>query len=245
MLVNAGESLYVVQQCLGHADGRVTQRYVIAQELQNNLVDGHIATLITRTIVDPADVAFSHPSKPIGPTYTQEAAEELAAERGWSIAADGDAYRRVVASPAPQSIIELNTIRLLMEAGTVVICCGGGGIPVLMGKDKRVSGVEAVIDKDLTAALLARLTGADGLIILTDVDGVFENWGADKQKLIRDTHPSALTSENYASGSMRPKVEAACDFVARGGQFSAIGNLNNAKDVVDGRSGTRIRASFP
>ena len=156
--------------------------YVIEQELGNLLpFEQPFATVLTMIEVDPDDPAFANPTKPIGPVYDKATAERLAAEHGWAIAPDGDKYRRVVASPKPQRIFEIRPIRMLVEKGVIVICAGGGGIPTMYGKDGKLHGVEAVIDKDLATALLAEQLDADLLVIATDVDGVYTGWGTPGQ----------------------------------------------------------------
>ena len=166
--------------------------YLLDQELVNALGGRPVATLLTQVIVDLDDPGFAHPTKPIGPVYDRETAERLAAERGWAIAPDGPHYRRVVASPEPRSIVELETLRLLVDAGVLVVCVGGGGIPVAVDLDGRLRGVEAVIDKDLAAALLARGLGADALLLLTDVPAVQADWGTPQARAITRLATSEL-----------------------------------------------------
>jgi carbamate kinase len=216
--------------------------YLLDQALVNALGGRPVATLLTQVIVDPADPAFAHPTKPIGPVYDRETAERLAAERGWSIAADGPHHRRVVASPEPRSIVELETLRLLVEAGVLVVCVGGGGIPVTVEPDGRLRGVEAVIDKDLAAALLARGLGADALLLLTDVPVVQADWGTAFERDIERAAPWELRRLSFAEGSMGPKVEAACRFVEATRGIAGIGALADAREILAGRRGTRIAA---
>jgi carbamate kinase len=213
--------------------------YLIGQELYGLLPGRQIATLLTQVEVDPDDPAFARPTKPIGPIYTREQAERLAAERGHSIAPDGAAFRRVVPSPEPRRILEIETIRLLMRAGVLVICGGGGGIPVAV-RAGVVRGVEAVIDKDLAAVLIAREIGADALLLLTDVDAVYEGWGTPAARRIAETTPAELRSRGFASGSMGPKVQAACRFVEESGRVAGIGRLEDAAAILAGRAGTRV-----
>ena len=214
--------------------------YMIEQELGNLLpFEVPFATLLTQVEVDGADPAFKHPSKPIGPVYSKEEAERLAAEKGWSIAADGDKFRRVVASPRPQRIFEIRPIKWLLEKGSVVICAGGGGIPT-MYDGKQLRGVEAVIDKDLCSALLAEQLAADLLVIATDVDAAYVDWGKPTQKAIAEAHPDAIEALGFAAGSMGPKVQAACEFARNTGNSAVIGSLENIEAIVQGRSGTRI-----
>ncbi len=215
--------------------------YLIEQELRNCLPGRQVATLLTQVAVDPSDPAFAHPTKPIGPIYSQVEAERLAMERGWAIAPDGDAYRRVTASPEPRQILELPTIRLLVQAGVLVVCAGGGGIPVVMTPASGIHGVEAVIDKDLAAALLATKLDADALLLLTDIDAVYRNWGTATASPFRQTTPQQLHRHTFAVGSMAPKVEAACRFVEATGGYSGIGRLQDAAAILAGHAGTIIR----
>lgn len=213
--------------------------YMLDQELANALHGRSIATLLTQVVVDPDDPAFDRPTKPIGPMYDRDVAERLAGERGWSVAADAAGYRRVVPSPEPREIIELPTILLLVQAGVLVICVGGGGIPVV-STEGRLHGVEAVIDKDLSAALLAERLDAAMLVMLTDVAAVQRGFGTPAAEPIHEIHPGALRELRFAAGSMGPKVEAACRFVEATGGTAAIGSLAEAEAVVRGESGTRI-----
>jgi carbamate kinase len=213
--------------------------YLLEQELGNRLPGRRIASLLTQVIVDPADPGFAKPSKPIGPGYPRDRAERLARERGWTIARDGETWRRVVPSPEPQRIVELETIRLLLEAGVLVVCAGGGGIPVAVAPDGCLYGVEAVIDKDLAAALLARELGADALLLLTDVAAVYADWPAAERPLERVT-PAALRRRGFDPGSMGPKVEAACRFAETAGGVAGIGRLEDAAAILGGRAGTRV-----
>lgn len=215
--------------------------YVIEQELGNRLPpDQPLATVLTMIEVDPADPAFAHPTKPIGPVYDRATAERLAAVGGWTIAPDGDMFRRVVASPKPRRIFEIEPIRTLVENGTVVICAGGGGIPTMYDADGTLHGVEAVIDKDLASALLARQLAADLLVIATDVDGVYTGWGTTEQRLVNRVTPDELMRMRFASGSMDPKVEAARTFVSATGNDAVIGALTDIVDIVAGSAGTRV-----
>jgi carbamate kinase len=215
--------------------------YLIEQELENHLPDRQVVTLLTQIAVDPHDPGFIHPSKPIGPIYSITIAQELATKRGWAISADGDGYRRVVSSPEPLKIIELPTIRLLVDAGAVVVCAGGGGIPVVISPSGAIHGVEAVIDKDFAAALLARELHADGLLLLTDVDGVYKDWGLPTAQLLRSITPQKLRQYQFPSGSMGPKVEAACRFVESTGGLAGIGKLEDGKAILAGEKGTLIK----
>jgi carbamate kinase len=215
--------------------------YLLDQALLNKLpVGSRVATLLTQTVVDPADPAFAVPSKPIGPVYQPEVGERLARERGWSVRPDGPYVRRVVASPQPIDIVELETIRLLLDAGVLVVCAGGGGIPVVAGPGAGLAGVEAVVDKDLSAALLAEKLNADFLLMLTDVPAVEAGWGTPEARAIRRTTPEEMRSMDFAAGSMGPKVEAACRFAELTGASAGIGRLDQAVAIVAGDAGTIV-----
>ncbi len=218
--------------------------YVIEQELGNLLpFEQPFATLLTMVEVDPRDPAFDKPSKPIGPVYDRETAEMLASEGGWTIAPDGDKFRRVVASPKPQRIFEIRPIRSLLEQGTIVICAGGGGIPTMYDEQGKLHGVEAVIDKDLASSLLATDLEADLLVIATDVDGVYVDWGTPEQRRLGTVTPEELEALPLPPGSMGPKVEAACRFARRTGKEAVIGSLTDIAHIVNGSAGTRVRAA--
>jgi carbamate kinase len=214
--------------------------YMIEQELGNIIPDeDHIVTVLTQVVVDPNDPAFEKPTKPVGPIYQRREAERLKKEKGWAIAPDGAYYRRVVPSPEPQQIIEIDVIRLLVRENIVTICAGGGGIPTAF-RDGRLYGVEAVIDKDLAASLLARSLKARQFVMLTDVDYVYLDFGTPEQRAIRAAHPDALEQLPFDAGSMGPKIRGACRFVRETGRRSAIGNLGELNDIVAGRAGTQI-----
>ena len=215
--------------------------YLIEQELAGLLTAGRpLATLLTQIEVDPSDPAFHNPSKPIGPQYGRAEAQRLAAERGWAVAPDGEFYRRVVASPRPQRILELGVIELLLGHRAVVICAGGGGIPVVARADGGLSGVEAVIDKDRASALLATELAADALLLLTDVDAVWAGWGEPGARAIGRAAPTALRALRFAPGSMGPKVEAACAFAEATGRPAGIGALADAASLLTAKAGTLI-----
>ncbi|MGY2171046.1 carbamate kinase [Pseudomonas gingeri] len=220
--------------------------YIIEQEL-GNLLDFEVpfATLLTQVEVDPGDPAFQHPSKPIGPVYTKAEAERLAAEKGWSIAPDGDKFRRVVASPKPKRIFEIRPIKWLLDKGSIVICAGGGGIPTMYGEDGKLKGIEAVIDKDLCSALLAEQLDSDLLVIATDVNAAFVDWGLPSQKAIAQAHPDDLEKLGFAAGSMGPKVQAACEFARHTGKVAVIGSLADIEAIVQGKAGTRVSTAQP
>ncbi|MEQ1785764.1 MAG: carbamate kinase [Acidimicrobiales bacterium] len=215
--------------------------YLLEQELGRHLPPERLATLLTQVIVDPADPAFTLPTKFVGPTYEARDARFLAHERGWAVAPDGDRWRRVVASPEPIRIVEIDTIRLLVDHGITVTCVGGGGIPVVPDGLGGLRGVEAVIDKDRSAALLASALGADALLLLTDVDAVYSGWGTAHQRPIHETRPALLRALEVPTGSMGPKVDAACRFVEGSGAFAAIGALADAADILHGDAGTIVR----
>jgi carbamate kinase len=219
--------------------------YVIEQELGNLLpFEQPLATLLTMIEVDPDDPAFANPTKPIGPVYDKATAEKLAAESGWSIAPDGDKFRRVVASPKPKRIFEIRPIRTLVEAGVIVVCAGGGGIPTMYDKDHRnLQGVEAVIDKDLAAALLAEELDADLLVIATDVDGVYTGWGTPEQAKLGSVTPDEIDGMDLPKGSMGPKVAAACGFARNTGNEAVIGSLADIDRIVQGSAGTRVKVA--
>jgi len=215
--------------------------YMVAQGLENVLPEREVATVLTQVVIDPDDPAFGRPTKPIGPVYlTREAAFVMAKDHHWDIAADGDVWRRVVASPEPQRIVELKTIELGVEAGVIVVCVGGGGVPVVVDEAGRVSGVEAVIDKDLAASLLARQLGADALLLLTDVAGVETDFGAPGSEVISAATPEQLRELDLAAGSMGPKVEAACRFVEATGGRAVIAQLDAAGEALAGNAGTAV-----
>jgi carbamate kinase len=217
--------------------------YMIEQELGNLLsMEVPFATLLTMIEVDPQDPAFADPAKFVGPVYDKAEAEALAAERGWAIKPDGDKWRRVVPSPMPKRIFELRPIKWLLEKGTVVICAGGGGIPVMYqeGADRVLVGVEAVIDKDRATEILAREIDADMYIMATDVDGVYVDWGTPNSHKIESATPDELDTYDFAAGSMGPKVEAACTFVRETGKRAAIGSLADIEAIVKGEAGTIV-----
>jgi carbamate kinase len=220
--------------------------YVLQQELGNEMpFEKRIATLLTQIEVDPSDPAFNDPTKPIGPLYTDEEAAALAAEKGWEFKRDGTSMRRVVASPEPRRIFGVQPIEWMLQNDCVVICAGGGGIPVMYADEpvpagRRLVGIEAVIDKDLASALLAAELGADVLAIVTDVDAVYTGWGTPDQQAIRRASPDALAATEFAAGSMGPKVRAACRFVEQTGGLAAIGSIADAAELVRAAAGTVV-----
>jgi carbamate kinase len=216
--------------------------YVLQQELDNAYApDVQYATLLTQIEVDPNDPAFQKPTKFIGPIYTEEDAAKLSAERGWTIGQDGAHFRRTVPSPHPKRILELDVINLLRAQKGIVSCAGGGGIPVVQKPDGTMIGVEAVIDKDHASGLLARQVKADAFLMLTDVEGIFDQWGTPDQTLIRHATPETLAKMAFPAGSMGPKVEAACGFASATGRFAAIGCLADCLGLVAGATGTRVQ----
>jgi carbamate kinase len=212
--------------------------YLIEQELQNALPGRDVATLLTQVEVDPGDPAFRAPSKPIGPLYGAARAHELAASRGFAIAPDGAGYRRVVPSPVPQRILELRAIEILVERDVIVVCSGGGGIPMVR-TPLGVRGVEAVIDKDCSAALLASGLGAERLLLLTDVEAVYADWPA-RERPLRHVTADSIDPSAFARGTMAPKLEAACAFVRGGGAAAHIGALEDARAILGGSAGTTV-----
>jgi carbamate kinase len=215
--------------------------YLIEQALAEELPDREIATLLTQVEVDPADPSFAAPTKPIGPIYGVEESGAFAARNGWVFIRENGGFRRVVASPVPRRIRELNTIRLLVEAEVVVICAGGGGIPVVVTADGGLRGIEAVIDKDYSAALLAEQLEADVLLLLTDVSAVWTKWPrSPDSRPIGQATAVELAGHEFAPGSMAPKVAAACRFAERTGRVAAIGALEDAQAILEGRAGTIV-----
>ena len=220
--------------------------YLIQQELGNELpFEKRLASLLTQIEVDRDDPAFGNPTKPIGPIYTEDEAKKLAGEKGWVFKPDGDSFRRVVPSPLPRQIFGIEPIEWLLGQGAVVVCAGGGGIPVMYTDEavpagRRLVGVEAVIDKDLASALLAKDLQADALAIVTDVDAVYSGWGTPEQRAIRRATPEALAESEFAAGSMGPKVRAACPFVEETGGIAAIGSISDSPALLRGEAGTLV-----
>ncbi|GCB42900.1 carbamate kinase [Streptomyces sp. NL15-2K] len=215
---------------------------LLVRALYDTLPGRKIAALVTHTLVRADDPAFTRPTKRVGPVYPRDVARSLARRSGWHIAKDATGWRQVVASPAPQGIVETETIHDLLTCGALVICAGGGGVPVTADTDTgALTGVEAVVDKDLTAALLAEELKADFLLILTDVPNVYTDYGTPHQHPVLDATPDALRRGDFPDGSMGPKTEAAARFVERTGGLAAIGCLDAAYEILHGRSGTLVR----
>lgn len=234
------EEIYPLDVMGAETEGMIG--YLIEQELENAL--GHsraVATLLTQIRVDPDDPAFDKPTKFVGPVYDKAKAVEMAGRHDWSIAADGEYWRRVVPSPAPVEIPDLKVIRLLLQNDTIVICAGGGGIPVMARPDGSLMGVQAVIDKDAASALLADALGADALLMLTDVEGILRDFGTDKASRIKRLTPGEAVALDLPAGSMGPKAEAAVQFAAGGeGRIAGIGRLGEALEILEGRAGTIV-----
>ena len=231
--MSQGQLGYMMQQCLQN-------------ELRSRGRPWPVATVVTQTVVDPNDPAFKNPTKPIGPFYTSERAEELRS-KGYTVIEDaGRGYRRVVPSPLPAAIAEIYAIRTLVNSGALVICSGGGGIPVIRDEEGQMRGVEAVIDKDLSASLLAQRLDADRLLILTDVEQVFINYRKPDQKALAciglQEAKQLIQEGHFAAGSMGPKVRAAVGFVEAGGREAIITHLRSAMSALEGNTGTRIVA---
>jgi carbamate kinase len=216
--------------------------YWIEQELGNRLPGRDVATLLTQVEVKRDDPAFAHPTKPIGPVYEEAEGRRLAAEHGWQMAPDRGGLRRVVPSPEPRGIRELRTIQILVRIGVVVVCGGGGGIPVVCDERGALHGVEAVIDKDLSAELLASRLDADALLLLTDVPGIYADWPAPRRRLIRALPPRLLAQLALDPGSMGPKARASARFAGTAGRFAAIGALEDAERMLRREAGTIVSA---
>jgi carbamate kinase len=216
--------------------------YWLQQALANAGLAHPVVALVTQTVVDAVDPAFASPTKFVGSVYDKEHAARLAAENGWVVRPDGAGWRRVVPSPLPRRIVEINTARTLLEHHTTVVLAGGGGVPVTDGPHG-LTGVDAVVDKDHVAALVATTLKADLLVLLTDVAGVMKDYGTPQQQLIRDTTIHHLHAMTFPAGSMGPKVAAACRFVQETGGRAAIGQLSDTASVIDGQAGTQVTRS--
>lgn len=232
-------SLYPLDTLGAESQGLIG--YLIELELRNALLDrAHLTTVLTLVEVDPTDPAFSRPTKFVGPVYTPQQARSLARERGWTFAMDGKLPRRVVPSPVPERIIQVDAVRSLLGPGQVVVCTGGGGIPVARAEDGTISGVEAVVDKDASSAVLAREIDADALVLATDADAVHVDWGTPNDRRIAVIGADTLDTLEFPAGSMGPKVEAATAFVRRSGHAAYIGRLQDVSAMLEGTTGTRV-----
>lgn len=214
--------------------------YWLVQALQNALPGSQVACLVSRTLVSADDPAFAAPSKFVGPVYDEAQARKLAAAHGWELRKDGARWRRVVPSPEPSELLDLPSIRLLLATGVIVVCAGGGGVPVVRTGAGQLSGAEAVVDKDLTACLLAQALGADALLLLTDVEAVQDGFGTPQAQPIRQATPADLRARSFPAGSMGPKIEAVCRFVEVTGKMAAIGQLSDAQALLNREAGTVI-----
>ena len=219
--------------------------YWLVQELGNGGVAQRTVCVMSQTVVDPSDPAFGNPTKFIGASYDKDEARSLATRRGWTIAADGSRWRRVVASPRPLGLVEIETVRSLADAGMLVVCGVGGGVPVVRSDAGELTGVEAVVDKDLTAAELGITLKADRLLVLTDVPAIIHGYGTPDARPIQAIDDVALSTMTFPAGSMGPKVEACIRFVRASGQPAAVGALADAADILAGRAGTTISARPP
>jgi carbamate kinase len=217
--------------------------YWLLQSMQNALPERQVAAVINQTLVAANDPAFRDPAKFVGEVYTEEQARRVAAERGWTVKPDGAYWRRVVGSPRPERVVETRLIRLLLESGAIVVCAGGGGVPVIRNEEGHLQGVEAVVDKDLTAAVLAEALDADVLLVLTDVPYVERGYGTPSAEPILRATPGALQHESFAAGSMGPKVAAVCRFVELTGGIAGIGRLEDARLILEGTAGTVVTPS--
>ncbi|ACZ85756.1 carbamate kinase [Streptosporangium roseum] len=221
--------------------------YWMLQALQNALPGRQVAAMVTQTLVSAVDPAFDDPTKFVGEVYDRQEAEKLAREYGWTVKPDGQYWRRVVPSPTPQRVVETRLIRRLVRDHVLTICAGGGGVPVIRNEKGQLQGVEAVIDKDLTGSVLAEALEADVFMMLTDVPRVARNFGTPQQEDIAHTTPHQLRAEEFPAGSMGPKVEAACRFVETTGDMAAIGKLDEAEQILEGKGGTIVtpNATWP
>jgi len=223
---------YMIQQCLGN---EFRKRGIVRQAV----------TVVTQVVVDAHDPAFARPTKPIGPFYTEAKAQQYRQERGWQMIEDaGRGWRRVVASPRPQRIVERDAIHALVQAGFVVIAVGGGGVPVVEDERGQLSGAAAVIDKDYASALLAHSIGADLFLISTSVEKVALHYGTPHQKWLDEMTVAEarqyMAEGHFAPGSMKPKIEAVIDFLQRGGREALITNPENIERALQGETGTRV-----
>ena len=215
--------------------------YIVEQELGNLLpFERPFATILSMTEVDPADPAFGNPTKPIGPVYGKDEADRMAADKGWTFKADGNGWRRVVPSPRPKRIFEIRPVKWLLEKGTVVVFAGGGGIPTMYGPNRTLTGIEAVIDKDLASSLLAREVEADAFVMATDADAVYLGWGTSEARALKKVSAAELRKYAFPAGSMGPKVQAACEFAEATGKPAAIGALEDSARMLREEAGTTV-----
>ena len=214
--------------------------YQIQQALMNALPERQVVALLTQVLVDEKDSAFTNPTKPIGAFYPSSARQELSEQNGWVVAEFEKGLRRLVPSPEPKEILELPAIKLLVAHGITVVCSGGGGIPVARDSSDKFRGVAAVIDKDLTSALLATALEADMLLLLTNVDAVYQDWGKENARPLKQATVRELRSITFETGTMAPKIEAACRFVEATNNFAYIGHLNQIANILAKQSGTKI-----
>jgi len=214
--------------------------YWLLQAFQNALPGRQVASMLNQTLVLAHDPALGNPTKFVGEVYQKEEALRLADDLGWTVRQDGNGWRRVVGSPKPQRVVETRMIRLLLRSGAVVVCAGGGGVPVVRNERGKLRGLEAVIDKDLTAAVLAEALEADVLMVLTDVPNVIRDYGTEQAEPISRITPGALRREIFPAGSMGPKVDAVCRFVELTGDMAAIGRLQDAEAIMAGDAGTIV-----
>jgi len=215
--------------------------YWLAQALRGAVPGKAVGCLICQTLVNRDDPAFANPTKFVGPVYPEQQARALAVQQGWTVRRDGAAWRRVVPSPEPRELVELPLIQVLLDNGALVVCAGGGGIPVIADESGALHGVEAVVDKDLTAAMLARAVHADALLLLTDVEAVIDGFGTADARPVSRATPAELRARLLPAGSMGAKVEAACRFAEATGRIAAIGRLDEAAALLAGTAGTVVK----
>lgn len=218
--------------------------YLLSRELHNCLPDRNVVTLLTQTVVSEQGPAFANPEKFVGPVYDEAVAQAVAKERGWQFRRDGEHYRRVVPSPSPCRVLEMPAIRQLIYADALVVCAGGGGIPVAIDAQGKFHGVEAVVDKDLASTWLAIELQADVLLFLTDVDGVYRDWGQPGQQRLEWTSVAELERGHFDAGSMAPKIEGVCRFIRANGSLAAVGALEDAARLLEGSTGTRVASTI-
>lgn len=233
-----GDAQYPLDVVGAETEGMIG--YLLERQLRNALPERRLVTVLTQVEVDGDDPAFGEPGKPVGRPHAREAAERLSREDGWSFTEVDGGFRRIVPSPRPREIVQLETLRLLLGAGVITICAGGGGIPIVRRADGGLAGAEAVIDKDRVSALLARCLGAAMLLLLTDIDGVYEHWGGQNERRLGRVAPEALEEMEFEAGSMAPKVEAAVEFARATGRCAAIGRLEDAALIAAGERGTHV-----